>query len=106
MGCYLLCSDGMGRCMASFIYCLFFMGNGLVFYTTLYPKFGTESQSSALIEYGAYLFFWTLMVLSHMATMCVDPGFIEEGYQYDEVVLCYPFTSLQALESAHLNLRE
>lgn len=103
--CYVLCTDGEGKCVVSFVYCIFIIAHGVLFYTVIYPELGTDGQSSALIEYGFYLVFWTLMVSSHIATMCVDPGFIKEGYQYDEKVLCAPFTNLEALESAYLNVK-
>ena len=104
MGCHLLCSDGLGRGMAIFTYILFFLGHGLVFLTVIYPELGEDGQTKALVEYGCYLFFWSMMVLSHISCMCVDPGFIPMGYRYDQEVLTYPFKDLEALESAYLNL--
>lgn len=41
-----------------------------------------------------------MMILSHLATMCKDPGFIEMGLEYDEKVLAAPFKSLKEAELA------
>ena len=41
-----------------------------------------------------------MMILSHLATMCRDPGFIEMGLEYDESELATPFKSLKEAELA------
>ena len=101
MGCHLLCSDGLGCCMAIFTYLVMFGGNALFFFTAIYHRLGTDGEVSAIIEYGAYLIPWSLMVISHLCTMCVDPGFIPESYlKYNEENLVAPFKTLQGLEFA------
>ena len=54
-----------------------------------------------LLEYFCYLFFWLMMVFSHMSTMCIDPGFVPRGYKYNEEVIAAPFKSLSEIESAY-----
>ena len=102
MGFHLLCSDGLGRCMAVTVYIIMFAGNLNFFLAVVKPAFdGPEDiLEKRLIEYAAYLFFWSMMVISHMSTMCIDPGFIPNGYQYDEKVLAGPFSTLAAAFSA------
>ena len=41
-----------------------------------------------------------MMILSHLATMCRDPGFIEMGLEYDESALAAPFKTLKEAELA------
>ena len=57
------------------------------------------------MEYGAYALFWVLMVISHLRTMCSDPGFIPYNYTYKEEILVAPFKTLAAIESAYLKNR-
>jgi len=55
-----------------------------------------------LIEYGCYSICWGLMFLSHVMTMCVDPGFVPHNRTaYNEAVIAAPFPSLMAIESAY-----
>lgn len=82
MGCHLLCNDGLGRCMSAFVYAIMLLGNGLVLFTAVLPKFDSAEKTSILVEYAGYAFFWSMMVLSHIFTMCVDPGFIPKDYLY------------------------
>jgi len=103
MGCYLLCSDALGRYMSIFVYSLMLLGNGLVFFTVVVPKLDTDEQVSILIEYACYAFVWSMMVLSHISTMCVDPGFIPKDYKYKEEILAAPFNTIKAVEAAYLN---
>jgi len=103
MGCYLLCSDGLGRYMSIFVYSLMLLGNALVLFTVVVPRLDTDEQSSILIEYACYAFFWSMMVLSHIFTMCVDPGFIPKDYQYKEEILAAPFNSIKEVETAYLD---
>lgn len=49
--------------------------------------------SSVQIEYIFYLVASLLMIWSHMATMCRDPGFIPKGYRYDENNLVKPYST-------------
>ena len=69
------------------------------------PTFDTTDGSlqPVLIEYGCYSVIWLLMLISHIMTMCVDPGFIPKQYSYDESVLAAPFSSLAAAEQAIRN---
>ena len=97
MGLHLLCNDGLGRCMAIFAYIIMGLGNLMLFISVINPKLGTEDETSALIEYACYVFFWTMMVLSHMSTMCVDPGFIPKNYVCNEENLASPFKTLAEL---------
>ena len=95
MGFHLLCSDGLGCCMAVFVYLIMFGGNALFFFTVVNTRLGTDGEVSALIEYAAYLVPWSLMVISHLCTMCVDPGFVPTNYlKYKEEVLVTPFKTL------------
>ena len=103
MGCHILCDDGLGRCMAIFVYIIMLIGNGIIVITVVMPAIGEDNQTSMLIEYGCYLFFWIMMVASHMSTMCADPGFISNGYEYKEQVIAAPFQSLAQIESAYSN---
>jgi len=66
------------------VYILMLSGNLLFTYTVGYPFFsGKEAVTlDVLIELPIYWLLWLLMVWSHMATMCRDPGFIELGYKY------------------------
>ena len=98
MGCYVMCDDGLGRCMAFFVYLIMFIGNFVVILTVVMPAIGEDNQSTMLIEYLCYLFFWTMMVVSHLSTMCVDPGFIEKGYEYKEDIIAAPFRTLAQVE--------
>ena len=100
MGCHILCSDGLGRCMAVFVYAIMLGGNGLLFWTVVNPEIGTENENRALAEYIVYSTIWFMMVISHISTMCIDPGFIPRGYKYDEEAIVAPFKTVSALESA------
>lgn len=100
MACHLLCSDGLGRGMAIFSYVVMIAGHLVVFFTVALPNI---DQASTLAEYFAYAACWSLMVASHISTMCVDPGFIPAGYKYKEEVLAAPFSTLAAIESAMVN---
>ena len=91
MGCHLLCSDGLGRGMAIFSYAVMFAGHLVYFFTVALPDIG---DSSVLAEYLAYAACWSLMVASHIMTMCIDPGFIPMDYKYNEEVLAAPFKTL------------
>ena len=44
-----------------------------------------------------------MMVVSHLATMCIDPGFVPLRYAYKEEVISAPFSSLAEVESELLN---
>ena len=100
MGCYVMCDDGLGRCMAIFVYVIMFIGNFVVILTVVMPAIGKDNESTMMIEYFCYLFFWTMMVVSHLSTMCVDPGFIKKGYEYKEDVIAAPFQTLSQVELA------
>ena len=102
MGCHLLCNDGLGRCMSIFVYIIMLLGMLVVVLTILIPALGTEDEARAWIEYFCYSFFWSMMVTSHMRTMCADPGFIPEGYnEYKEEVLVAPFKSFVEYDKAY-----
>mmetsp|Transcript_3843 Transcript_3843/g.4453 ORF Transcript_3843/g.4453 Transcript_3843/m.4453 type:complete len:158 (+) Transcript_3843:50-523(+) len=103
MRCHLLCDDGLGRCMAIFVYLVMFVGNATYFLTVLNPKIGTLEETDALIEYLCYSVCWLLMLGSHVFTMCVDPGFIPFDYEYKEGILAAPFKTLSAVETAYMN---
>ena len=106
MGLHLLCNDGLGRCMSIFVYIVMLLGMLVVSLTVLKPKIGTDEESSALAEYLAYTFFWSMMVLSHLRTMCVDPGFIPFNYaEYKEEVLVAPFKTFKDLDKAYDDLK-
>ena len=95
MGCHLLCSDGIGRCMSIFVYIIMLLGIGTVTLTILVPALGTKEETSTWIEYFCYSMCWSMMAISHMRTMCADPGFIPLNYNsYNEEVLAAPFKSL------------
>ncbi len=105
MGCHLLCNDGLGRYMSIFCYVLMLLGNGLVYLTSVKPKLDTDERTDTLIEYACYGFFWSMMVISHLRTMCVDPGFIPKDYEVKENVLAAPFNTLKDLEAAYKSNR-
>ena len=102
MGWHCLTSDGLGVGMAIFVYSLMSLGNFLFYYSHLEPVRTTDEEAftDRLIEYICYLVLWTLMVFSHLRTMCVDPGFIPLEYEYDEEVLARPFKTLAQVEIA------
>lgn len=104
--CYVMCDDGLGRCMAVFVYTTMLLGNLLFFLAIVRPTLGTDgtgSSSKALFEYLAYNFCWFMMLVSHARTMCSDPGFIPTGYEYQEEVLVAPFKTLASVEQAFKN---
>lgn len=101
MACHLLCNDGLGRCMSIFTYVVMLLGMLVVVLTILLPAIGTDDEATAWIEYGCYSFFWSLMVISHLRTMCADPGFIPIGYsEYKEEVLVAPLKSFADYDRA------
>ena len=101
MGCHLLCSDGLGRCMSIFVYIVMLLGIFVVTLTILVPALGTDSEAQTWVEYLCYSFFWSMMVISHMRTMCADPGFIPYDYaEYKEDVLVAPFKSFSEFDRA------
>ena len=61
MGCHILCSDGLGRCMAVFVYAIMLGGNGLLFWTVVNPEIGTENENRALAEYIVYSTIWFMI---------------------------------------------
>lgn len=102
MGFYLLCNDGLGRCMAIFVYIIMLMGNATFFFTVVRRNLGTDDENGRLIEYGCYSLCWLLMFMSHVMTMCVDPGFVPKNYKaYNERILAAPFPTLHAVEAAY-----
>lgn len=103
MGCYLMCEDGLGRCMSIFVYIIMLLGHFVYFISVVKPALGTDEEQNALIEYACYGAVWLLMLFSHILTMCVDPGFIPKKYTYDEQVLAAPFSTLAAAETAIKN---
>ena len=103
MGFHLLCDDGLGRCMACFVYIVMFMGHATFALTVFVPMLGTEEESRATIEYISYSACWLLMFCSHVCTMCIDPGFIPYHYEYKEHVLAAPFSKLAEVENAYMN---
>ena len=95
--CYVMCDDGLGRCMAVFVYTVMLLGNLLFFLAIVRPTLGDEpigDMRPALIEYFVYSFCWLMMLISHAKTMCADPGFVPRGYEYNEEVLVAPFKTL------------
>ena len=82
MGCYLLCKDGVGRCMSVFVYIIMLLGNLVYILSIVRPAINTDGLNGALIDYFCYCVLWMLMVFSHVFTMCVDPGFIPHNYEY------------------------
>ena len=95
MGCHLLCDDGLGRCMVIFVYLIMLIGHFAIILTVVVPEIGEDNQTTMLIEYACYLFFWCMMLASHMATMCIDPGFIVKGTKYNEKSIAAPFETLE-----------
>ena len=94
--------------MSIFVYIVMFCGMLVVTLTILVPYLGKgdDKESRAIVEYLAYSFFWSMMLISHLRTMCVDPGFIPQGYaQYKEEVLVAPFKSFTDLDKAYDDLR-
>ena len=83
MGFHLLCSDGAGRCLIIFGYIFMTVSNCLIFITVVYPELGGDKEKTVLIEYTIYCIFWSMMLISHLLTMCVDPGFIPKHYEYN-----------------------
>ena len=99
--------------MAVFVYLIMFAGNGVFLYVVLYPRLkkadsvyvgdGTgqndlqeedENENKRLrviIETCFYELFSFMMIWSHLATMCTDPGFIPFHYRYNTNVLTKPF---------------
>jgi len=76
--------DCMGLTICFGVYIMMFAGNILMTYTVGYPFFSGKEAASldVYIELPIYWLLWLLMVWSHIATMCRDPGFIEKGYKY------------------------
>ena len=98
MALHLLCNDGLGRCMSIFVYIVMFVGIFVVTMTILRPALGTDEETKTWLEYLCYTFFWSMMVLSHLRTTCIDPGFIPKDYaQYNEEVLVTPFKTFDEL---------
>ena len=87
--------------MGIFVYVIMLIGNGIMLLTVVKPAIGEDNQSTMLIEYLCYLFFWLMMVFSHVSTMCADPGFIPRRYEYKEEVIAAPFNTLKEIESAY-----
>ena len=52
---------------------------------------GKDYTVLALIELIVYELFSFMMLWSHLATMCTDPGFIPFHYRYDQDRLTKPF---------------
>jgi hypothetical protein len=79
-----LCKDGLGLFISFCVYSLMLAANLLFTYTVGYPCFANlkESNLDCYIELPTFWFFWLMMVFSHMAVMCKDPGFIKESYKY------------------------
>ena len=107
MGCHLLCNDGLGRCMSIFVYIIMFLGMLIYTLTILVPALGTDDESKTWVEFFCYTFFWSMMLISHLRTMCSDPGFIPFDYaEYREEVLVTPFKSLLDFTNAYEKLKQ
>ena len=52
-------------------------------------------MTGAVIELILYEIFSLLMIWSHLATMCRDPGFIPFSYRYNKELLSKPFQVVQ-----------
>lgn len=76
--------DCMGLTISVGVYLLMFSGNLLFTYTVGYPFFSGQEEASydVYIELPLYWLLWSLMIWSHLATMCRNPGFISLGYKY------------------------
>ena len=103
MGFHLQCDDGLGRGMAIFSYIVMILGHLVLFLGIVRPKISDGEVGSVIVEYLCYCFFWVMMVLSHISTMCVDPGFIPKGYKYRESTIAAPFQTISDAENAFLN---
>ena len=97
------CDDSLGRCMAVFAYLVMFAGNATYFLTVVWRFIGTESETDRIIEYVCYSTCWSLMLFSHIFTMCIDPGFIPKNYQYKDDNLTPPFSTIFEIKTAKLN---
>lgn len=81
---YCLLKDGTGLAISAFVYAIMIAGLLLFLYAVCWSTWsGQEDRGFVIyVELAIYSFFWFMMVLSHMATMCRDPGFIPRGYNY------------------------
>ena len=105
--------------MSTFVYSIILAGNLVFFMLVLVPDMkltyqqmnGVSTQQAFVqyeefkwkmewnwtgtqIEYLCYQFSVLMLIFSHAATMCRDPGIIPKGYQYDEEKLAKPYRQL------------
>ena len=94
--------DSLGAGMAIFAYGTMLLGNGAFLWVVVRPKFfrdridaiQEEAPGLAYLVLGElilYELFSFMMLWSHLATMCTDPGFIPFNYKYKTGALGKPF---------------
>jgi len=81
------------------VYTVMVLGNLIFLFTVGYPTFTQQEpvRAGCVIELIVFEFFWLLMLWSHFATMCRQPGFIPLNYRYDREKLPLDFRSLLEL---------
>ena len=82
--CYCMSKDSMGLLISIGVHLIMLLGNLLFTFTVGYPFFSGQRSATLdlYIELPLYWLLWGMMVWSHSATMCRDPGFIPKDYKY------------------------
>ena len=80
--------DPLGLSTLLMVYSAMIIGNVLFVYTVAWPTLaGHQSHPgvivSVVVELLIFESLWFMMLWSHQATMCRDPGFIPKRYSYD-----------------------
>ncbi len=85
--------EWMGVTTLCLVYSSMLVGWLLLFFSIGWPTFiGSVSvKAGVIIELVIFELVWIMMLVSHSATMCRDPGYVGLNYRYDSERLASKF---------------
>lgn len=98
MKLHFLYKDGMGVVTLFLVYGSMLLGQALFIYSVAWPTFTGERTDAGRIvgvvfELLLFEALWFMMLWSHTATMCIEPGYIPKSYSYSQERLPNTFRS-------------
>jgi len=87
-------TDSCSNCVLPFVYIMMIIGNLAYIFLIFKPEIDKYVHQKTIafptrmvVEFVIFEFFNCMMVWSHLATMCVEPGFVPYNYQYKDAKL-------------------